>query len=395
MNFIHKILDTIEEKGKPGGPLNKIWPLLEAQETFFRSPSTRTSGFGSHVRDNVNLKRLMIVVFVALMPCLLFGIYNTGFQQLTALGQEVLFGACMLKGLVSVLPLVIISYAVGGFWEVVFSIVRGHKINEGFFVTALLYPLILPPTLPWWMAAVAISFGVVIGKEVFGGTGMNIWNPALCARAFIFFAYPAAISGDKVWVPLNAAKDKLIDGFTGATPLGLAYASTASDNVIATLEKSGYGLREMFLGFIPGSIGETSTLACLIGAAILLITGVASWRIMSSMAVGGILVAVIIKSVATGDSSGLMVLPWYYHLCMGGFAFGAVFMATDPVSAPDTNIGKYVYGFLIGALSIIIRSLNPAYPEGVMLAILFMNTFAAHIDYYIVQANIKRRLKRA
>jgi Na+-transporting NADH:ubiquinone oxidoreductase subunit B len=293
------------------------------------------------------------------------------------------------------LPLLIVSYAVGAFWEVLFSIVRGHDINEGYFVTGLLIPLTLPPTTPLWQVAIGVSFGVVIGKEVFGGTGMNIVNPALTTRAFLFFAYPADMSGDKVWIAINTAKDKVIDGFSGATPLGIAYGQKAGDNVVQLLNSTGITFKSAFLGAIPGSVGETSALACLMGAAILLITGVASWRIMVSMVLGGALMAILLQAVSGPESPALMALPFYYQLTLGGFAFGAVFMITDPVSATSTDLGKYIYGFLAGVLAIIIRALNPAYPEGVMLAILFMNIFAPVIDYYIVQANIKRRLKRA
>jgi Na+-transporting NADH:ubiquinone oxidoreductase subunit B len=338
---------------------------------------------------------MMTIVVVALIPCILFGIYNTGFQRMMALGLTPDFWSCIWSGLIVFLPLLIVSYAVGGFWEVLFSIVRGHDINEGFFVTGLLIPLTLPPTTPLWQVAIGVSFGVVIGKEVFGGTGMNIVNPALTTRAFLFFAYPADMSGDKVWIAINTAKEKVVDGFSGATPLGIAYGQKAGDNVVQLLNSSGITFKSAFLGAIPGSVGETSALACLVGAAILLITGVGSWRIMVSMVLGGALMAILLQAVSGPESPALMALPFYYQLTLGGFAFGAVFMITDPVSATSTDLGKTIYGFLAGVLAIIIRALNPAYPEGVMLAILFMNIFAPVIDYYIVQANIKRRLKRA
>ncbi|MBF0433211.1 MAG: NADH:ubiquinone reductase (Na(+)-transporting) subunit B [Fibrobacteria bacterium] len=390
---IHKFLDDLEEKSKKGGPLYRFRPLIEAGDTLFRSPNNRTTQ-GPHIRDNVSLKRMMTIVVLSLFPCVFFGIYNTGLQKCTALGITPDFALCMWEGLVVFLPLLIVSYAVGGFWEVLFSIIREHDINEGFFVTGLLIPLILPPTTPLWQVAIGVSFGVVLGKEVFGGTGMNIVNPALTTRAFLFFAYPAQMSGDKVWVNVDMVKDKLIDGFTGATPLGVAYGGKA-EGVVEVLTNAGITLKSLIIGTVSGSFGETSVIACLLGAAVLLITGVASWRIMVSMVVGGALMAMLVQAFAGPESSGLMGLPFYYHLAMGGFAFGAVFMITDPVSAAGTNVGKYIYGFLAGALAIIIRALNPAYPEGVMLAILFMNIFAPLIDYYVVQSNIKRRLKRA
>ncbi len=387
MSFIDKKLDELEEMSKPGKPLHFIWPIIEAQDTGIRVPSTRTAK-GAHVRDFVNLKRMMVLVVFALIPCLLFGIYNAGYQAtLAANGDVSNFWGLMGLGALAVLPIVAVSYAAGAVWEVGFAIVRGHEINEGFLVSGMLLPLILPPTTPLWMVAVGMSFGIVIGKEVFGGTGMNILNPALTARAFLFFAYPASMSGDKIWTAL--------DGFTGASPLGIAYATTVKDGVLDALGSAGFTLQKLFYGLVPGSIGETSTLLCLFGGAVLLIAGIASWRIMLSMFLGGALVSVLIQQLAGPDSSGLMDLPFYYQLCMGGFAFGAVFMATDPVSAAGTDIGKYIYGFLTGALAITIRALNPAYPEGVMLAILFMNIFSPLIDHYVVQANVMRRLKNA
>ncbi len=393
MKFIQKILDDLEQKSQPGGPLHMVWPIIEAQDTGLRVPGTRTSQ-GPHVRDFINLKRMMAIVIVTLVPCLLFGMYNVGYQRSLALGLEPSFGFMFWEGIKYCLPIVIVSYVVGGFWEVLFALVRGHEINEGFLVTGLIFPLTLPPTTPLWMVAVGVSFGVVIGKEVFGGTGMNILNPALTARAFLFFAYPAQMSGDKVWVAVNAAKDSIVDGFSGASPLGIAYSTLAKDDVIAKLHDRGYDLFNLFFGYIPGSIGETSTFLCLLGAGVLLLTGVGSWRIMLSMFAGGALMSIIIQFLAGPDSSGLMDLPFYYQLCLGGFAYGAVYMATDPVSAAATDVGKYIYGFLIGVLAMIIRCLNPAYPEGVMLAILFMNIFAPLIDHYVVQVNVGRRQRR-
>jgi Na+-transporting NADH:ubiquinone oxidoreductase subunit B len=394
MKFLHKLLDDLEHKSQKGGPLHKIWPIIEAQDTGIRVPSTRTKT-GAHVRDFINLKRMMITVVFALIPCLLFGIYNAGYQRLTALGLEVSLSTAMLEGAILVLPIVLVSYAAGAVWEVLFAIVRGHEINEGFLVSGMLFPLTLPPTTPLWMVAVGMSFGIVIGKEVFGGTGMNILNPALTARAFLFFAYPAQLSGDKVWTAVNAATDKVVDTFSGATPLGVAFTSQVKDDVVAELSRAGYSFQDAFFGLIPGSIGETSVLLCLVGAVILIATGVGSWRIMLSMLAGGAAASFLVQLVAGPESSGLLSLPVYYQLCLGSFAFGTVFMATDPVSAAGTNTGKIIYGFLTGALAITIRTLNPAYPEGVFLAILFMNVFAPLVDHYVVQANVKRRLKRA
>jgi Na+-transporting NADH:ubiquinone oxidoreductase subunit B len=344
-----------------------------------------------HVRDAVDSKRLMITVVVALIPCILFGMWNIGFQKLAALGQATGFLACLGHGAWHMLPIILVSYAVGGFWEVLFAIVRKHEINEGFLVTGMLFPLVCPPTLPLWMVAAGISFGIVIGKEVFGGTGMNILNPALTARAFCFFAYPAFMSGDEVWTAVDPTK--AVDGWSGATPLAVAAQSHGPD-VVAAIQSAGYTLREAFLGLIPGSMGEVSAAACLLGALILLATGVAAWRIMISMVAGGIAGALLMNAVAGPSSAGIMHLPWIWHLCVGGFAFGAVFMATDPVSAAATHTGKLIYGFLIGVLAILVRAVNPAYPEGVMLAVLFMNVFAPLVDHFVVRGNIRRRLAR-
>jgi Na+-transporting NADH:ubiquinone oxidoreductase subunit B len=384
-----KKLEEVKPMFQKGGKFGWAYPLFEANETFlFVLPKTTKSRV--HVRDAVDSKRLMITVVVALIPAILFGMWNIGFQKLTALGEATGFWACMGHGAWHMLPIILVSYAVGGFWEVLFAVVRKHEINEGFLVTGMLFPLVCPPTLPLWMVAAGISFGIVIGKEVFGGTGMNILNPALTARAFCFFAYPAHMSGE-VWVAADAAK--AVDGWSGATPLAVA-AHDAGAGVVAKLQAAGYSFQDAFLGVIPGSMGEVSTLACLLGAAILVITGVGAWRIMVSMAAGGIVAALLMNAVAGPASSSIMYLPWQWHLVVGGFAFGAVFMATDPVSAAATHTGKLVYGFLIGLLAVLIRAVNPAYPEGVMLAILFMNVFAPLIDHYVVRANVRRRLAR-
>jgi Na+-transporting NADH:ubiquinone oxidoreductase subunit B len=393
-----KFLQDILEKQKPlfekGGKLEKYFPIFEMNETILFWTNTRTKS-GPHIRDGLDTKRFMMTVVVALLPMTLFGMYNIGFQHFKALGMAATFFETFTFGLLQALPLILISYAVGGFWEVLFAIVRKHEVNEGFLVTGLLFPLILPATMPLWQAAIGISFGVVIGKEVFGGTGMNILNPALTGRAFLFFAYPGKISGDKVWIAVDQAKDKLIDGFSGATPLLAATGAEGSHSSVQALHDAGFSAMDMFLGFIPGSWGETSVLAALIGAAILIITGVGSWRIMLSVVLGGLAMGTLLNLLAGDTSSPILSMPAYLHLLMGGFALGTVFMATDPVSAAQTDRGKLIYGFLIGLLAVLIRAVNPAYPEGMMLAILFMNVFAPLIDYFVVQGNIKRRLSRA
>lgn len=392
MKFLENILEKMHPLFAKGGKLEMFYPLFEAGDTFAFTTSETTKG-RTHVRDHFDMKRLMISVVIALTPPLIMGFYNTGYQALVAQGIDPSLTACLFKGLLTVLPIIITSYAVGGFWEVIFAVVRKHEINEGFLVTGLLLPLTLPPTIPLWQVAIAMSFGIVIGKEVFGGTGMNILNPALTARAFIFFAYPASISGDRVWTAIDVAKDKLIDGYSGATPL-LSYANAEiGTSVQQVVEHTGFTWTQMFFGLIPGSIGETSALACLLGAAFLIITGIGSWRIMMGMTLGGLVVSLLFNLMAGPNNIPFMMVPFHYHFVMGGFAFGLVYMATDPVSATYTQLGKWIYGFLIGVLAILIRVVNPAYPEGVMLAILFMNIFSSLIDHYVVEANISRRIK--
>jgi Na+-transporting NADH:ubiquinone oxidoreductase subunit B len=385
-----KRFESLRPLFKKGGKLEKLYPLFEAQESFLFVPPFTTKR-APHVRDAMDIKRLMSMVIVALLPCLLWGMYNVGFQKLAALGEPTGVFQCFLHGAWHMLPIVIVSYAVGGVWEVLFAVVRKHEINEGFLVTGMLFPLTCPPTLPLWMVAAGISFGVVIGKEVFGGTGMNILNPALTARAFVFFAYPAFISGDTVWTAADPAL--AVDGWSGATPLAVAAASHGSE-VIQSLNAAGYTWLDGLLGTMPGSMGEVSALACLIGAVVLVAAGVGSFRVMISMAAGGIAGALLMNAVAGDGSPGIMWLPWQYHLVYGGFAFGLVYMATDPVSSAATATGKLIYGFLIGVLAVLIRAVNPAYPEGVMLAILFMNVFAPLVDHFVVQANVRRRLAR-
>ncbi len=355
---------------------------FDAFETFLFVPDKVTTR-GAHIRDSIDMKRTMIIVVIAMVPALLFGMWNTGYQHFIATGTEAGFLDNFLHGFVKVLPIIVVSYASGLAVEFIFAQIRNHEVNEGFLVTGMLIPLIVPVDVPLWMVSVATIFAVIIGKEVFGGTGMNILNPALTARAFLFFAYPTYMSGDFVWISGLLKGEGIVDGFSGATPL--ANASLGNTEAIPSS-------MEMFLGTIPGSIGETSTLAILIGAAILWFTGVGSIRIMASVFVGGLMMGLILNLFAVNP---FMEIPAWEHLIMGGFAFGAVFMATDPVTASQTDRGKYIYGFLVGFLAILIRVLNPAYPEGMMLAILFMNVFAPLIDHNVMQANIKRRLKRA
>ncbi len=393
MNFIEKIMEKQRPLFEKGGKLERFYPMFEAGETILLWTNERTKK-GPHIRDGLDTKRFMMTVVVALLPVLIFSMYNVGLQHFKAIGQSAGFMDAFSFGAWKVLPLVLVSYAVGGFWEVLFAVLRKHEVNEGFLVTGLLFPLTLPATMPLWQAALGITFGVVIGKEVFGGTGMNILNPALTGRAFLFFAYPGRISGDQVWTAFHSATDKLVDGFSGATPL-LVASNATGESATHALSSHGFTFMDMFYGFIPGSLGETSTLMILIGALILIVTGVGSWRIMLSTLLGGLFMGWLFNVLAGPENSPIMSLPAYYHLVLGGFALGAVFMATDPVSAAQTTTGKWIYGFLIGVLAVLIRTVNPAYPEGMMLAILFMNVFSPLIDYYVVRANIKRRLSRA
>jgi Na+-transporting NADH:ubiquinone oxidoreductase subunit B len=383
MKGLRKYLDNIKPHFSKGGRFAALHSTFDAFETFLFVPNT-TAKSGVHMRDAMDMKRTMIIVVLSLVPALLFGIWNTGYQHYLTLGQDAAFWTCVWHGFVRVLPIIIVSYVTGLAIEFIAAQIRGHEVNEGFLVTGMLIPLVLPVDIPLWMVALATAFAVILGKEVFGGTGMNIWNPALLARAFLFFAYPAHISGSMVWIS-GLAEMPGIDATTGATALGVA----------ATGGTVSYSLLESFIGAIPGSIGETSTLAILIGAALLIFTGVGSWKVMFSVAAGGYLMALLFNVVGAESSNGLMHIPALQHLCLGGFAFGAVFMATDPVSSSRTETGKWVYGFLIGVLAILIRVINPAYPEGMMLSILLMNTFAPLIDYFVVDANIKRRAKRA
>ncbi|WP_430813232.1 NADH:ubiquinone reductase (Na(+)-transporting) subunit B [Carboxylicivirga sp. RSCT41] len=387
MKALRNLFDNIKPHVQKGAKFEKLHSTYDALETLFFVPNT-TNKNGVHVRDAVDLKRTMAIVVKALIPALLFGIWNTGYQHFLALGQDASFWEMIGHGALKVLPIVIISYGVGLGIEFMFAQIRGHEVQEGFLVSGMLIPLVLPVDIPLWMVAVATAFAVVIGKEVFGGTGMNIWNPALVARAFLFFAYPSKMSGDQVWISGLTKGEGVVDGFSGATALGDA----ASGNMAKFAEGGAFDIWNSFVGMIPGSIGETSTLAILIGAIILIYTGIGSWKIMASVFAGGYVMGLLFNLWGANE---LMQVDAVHHLLLGGFAFGAVFMATDPVSATRTEKGKWIYGFLIGFLAIMVRVFNPAYPEGVMLAILLMNTFAPLIDHYVVQGNIKRRLKRA
>ena len=396
--MVRNLLDKYAPNFHKGGKWEKWFALYEAIDTGLFKPSDVTKN-SSHVRDSIDLKRVMITVWLATFPTMFFGMWNVGFQANTIMaemgmlaqegGRGLFIGMLagydpasiwdnFVHGAAYFLPIYMVTFIVGGFWEVLFASVRGHEVNEGFFVTSVLFALCCPPDLPLWMVAMGISFGIVIGKEVFGGTGKNFLNPALTGRAFLYFAYPAYMSGDAVWTA--------VDGYTGATML-----SVAASSGVAALEQSASWM-QAFVGTIHGSIGETSTLAILIGAALLLVMGIASWRIMGGVLLGSALLSMLFNSIES--TNPMFALPFYWHWVIGGFAFGAVFMATDPVSAAMTNTGKFWYGMLIGVMVILIRVVNPAFPEGMMLAILFANLFAPLIDHFVVQGNIKRRLAR-
>ncbi len=396
---LKKIFETIEPQFEKGGKYEKFYALFEAAYTVFYTPGQVNKG-ATHVRDNLDLKRMMIMVWACVFPAMFVGMYNIGLQAQIALAagfatpdvwQVSLFSmfgtelsassgwpALMWYGACFFLPIYAVSFAVGGIWEVLFASVRGHEVNEGFFVTSILFALTLPPSIPLWMVALGITFGVVVAKEIFGGTGRNFLNPALAGRAFLFFAYPLSMSGDTSWV--------IADGFTGATALSQAAQGTLE-----------FGFNQdwwdNFLGFIPGSVGEVSTLALLLGGAVIVYARIASWRIIAGVMVGMIAVSMLLNAIGS-DTNPMFAMPWYWHLVLGGFAFGMMFMATDPVSASFTNQAKWSYGILIGAMAVFIRVVNPAFPEGMMLAILFANLFAPLFDHFVVQANIKRRIAR-
>ncbi len=401
MSRLRKFLDSIEPIFSKGGRLHRFEAIYEMVDTIFYSPADVTRG-APHVRDGIDLKRIMIYVFLAALPVAIVGMYNVGLQANTAMADMGLssidgwrglvlerlgigydagsVAACFWHGFLYFLPVYLVTMAAGGFWEVLFAIIRNHEVNEGFFVTSLLYALVLPPTIPLWQVALGISFAVVIGKEVFGGTGKNFLNPALVGRAFLFFAYPAENSGNAVWTA--------VDGFTGATPLAVA-----AEGGVPEVISGGVTWMDAFLGTIQGTIGAESTLMCLIGAAFLIYTRVASWRIMVGVFLGMFVLSSLFNAIGS-ETNPMFAMPWYWHLVLGGFAFGMVYMATDPVSASMTSRGKLWYGALIGVMCVLIRVVNPAYPEGMMLAILFANVFAPIIDHFVIQANVRRRIKR-
>lgn len=385
MNGLRKLVDKVKPTFEKGGKLGFLHSTFDAFETFLFVPNTVTTK-GAHIRDCVDLKRVMIMVVISLVPAMLFGIWNIGYQHSLAYGLDWGFWPIVGYGLVKVIPLYLVSYIVGLAIEFTSAQLRGHEVNEGYLVSGMLIPLIVPVDVPLWMLAIAVAFAVIFGKECFGGTGMNIWNPALLTRAFLFFSYPSKMSGDTVWVGgLGAGENAwcggpVADAFSGATPL--------ANPTMAGLADHGYSLLNMFLGTVPGSVGETSVIAILLGAIILLGTGVASWKIMLSSVIGGLAVGYL------GYACGATDLPGYYQLVMGGFLFGTVFMATDPVTSAQTECGKWIYGFLVGALAVTVRIWNPGYAEGMMLAILLMNTFAPLIDHCVISCSISRRAKK-
>jgi Na+-transporting NADH:ubiquinone oxidoreductase subunit B len=377
MMKLREKLDQLKKPFAKGAKWERFAPAVNAFDTFLFVPN-HTTHKGAHIRDAVDLKRTMVTVIIALVPALLYGIYNTGYQYFIQTGEAFTFIDAFLHGAIKVLPMIAVSYGVGLAIEFAFAVYRGHEVNEGYLVTGLLIPMIMPVDIPLWMVGLSVAFAVLIAKEAFGGTGMNILNPALTARAFAFFAYPTYMSGNKVWV----SEASNVDGISGETILG-SLASGAEVN---------YSMFEMFSGAIPGSIAETSTLWVLVGAAILIFTGVGSWRIMLGSVLGAAGMGFLFN---LWGANALMDFSWFNHLIVGGFAFGVVFMATDPVSAAQTQKGKWIYGVLVGVLCILIRVFNPAYPEGVMLAILLMNVFAPTIDHYVIEANINKRKKRS
>lgn len=397
MKLLQNLFDGIKPNFEKGGKWEKFHTLYEGHRTIAFAPDLITKSKGTQIKDATDLKRVMITVVIAMIPALLFGILNTGHQHFIATGEESTWIDKAIFGALAVLPTLIVSYAVGLLTEFTFCVIRNHPISEGYLVSGMLIALVMPPFIPLWQVALATIFAVVIGKEVFGGTGMNILNVAMTARAFLYFAYPAQISGDQVWTYLG--EKSAVDGFSGATALGVAYnASVEGTPVVDALNThnaslgADYSFLNMFIGWIPGSIGETSTLMALVGAVILVATGVASWKIIVGGFGGAYAMGLVMNALAVNE---YMAMPAQYHLVMGGLAFGVVFMATDPVSAAQTETGKWIYGILIGVFTVIIRVTNPAYPEGIMLAVLFMNVVAPLIDYYVVKANKTRRLQRA
>ncbi|MBR4266082.1 MAG: NADH:ubiquinone reductase (Na(+)-transporting) subunit B [Bacteroidales bacterium] len=401
---LRKYLDKIKPNFEEGGKHPGLKSTFEAFESFLFVPNNVTASKGAHIRDSVDLKRTITVVIIALIPALLFGMWNVGYFHHKMTGETAGLWGNFFYGLGQVLPILVVSYVSGLFLEFLFAQIRKEQVNEGFLATGLLIPMIVPVDTPLWMVAIATMFAVLIGKEVFGGTGMNIVNPALLARAFLFFAYPSKMSGDKVWIAGLDGAEKTVDGFSGATPLGELAQNTSWDALT-----SHYSVSDMFFGFIPGAVGETSTLCILLGAILLIWTGVASWKIMLSGVLGVLFMGLLLnfagdhivssldpqKDAAKIAEYSYLFVPAYAHLILGGFAFGIVFMATDPVTAAQTETGKWIYGFLVGVVAILVRVVNPAFPEGVMMAILLMNVTAPIIDHIVVRQNVKRRLNRA
>lgn len=378
----------------PKGRFHRIWPVFDAFDTFLFSVGRRTQR-GPHIRDATDVKRVMTLVIYSLVPPMLFGIWNIGHQTRLAHGLPADFPGSVIDGLMVFVPLLIISYGVGMFWEMLFSVLRKEEVSEGYLVTGILIPLIVPPTIPWWQLALAVTFAVIIAKETFGGTGYNIFNVALMARVYLFFAHPSRISGDSVWIRLKESSP-LVDGFTGATPLALGAASSDAGLTAVSAVSAHYDWMRCFIGTIPGSIGETSKIAILLGAFLLLATGVASWKVMLSGVAGLAATAGLFNLLAGPTATGMMTFPIHHHLVTGGFLFGIVYMATDPVTQPETQRGKWFYGFLIGVITALVRIVNPAYPEGTMLAILLLNVFAPLIDIIVIRFNIRsRRLRYA
>ena len=394
---LKKYLDKVRPQFQPGGKLQKFRSVFDGFDTFLFTPNT-TSRSGVHIHDSNDSKRTMIIVVLALLPALLFGMYNVGYQRYLSVGTTPEFFDSFLYGFLAVLPKIVVAYVVGLGIEFISAQIRGHEIQEGFLVSGMLIPMICPIETPIWMIAVATAFSVIFVKEVFGGTGMNIFNVALMTRAFLFFAYPQKMSGDSVFVASDSifslGAGQTVDAFSGATPLGHVATNVGSTLHLTGVTGSDLTLWDMFLGLIPGSIGETSTLFILLGGAVLLITGVASWRIMLSVFVGGLAMGYLAQAFPSATYAGSLLTP-VEQVCLGGFAFAAVFMATDPVTAAHTNTGKYIYGFLVGALAILIRVYNSGYPEGAMLAVLLMNAFAPLIDYCVIETNVRRRMRRA
>ena len=391
MNVLRNIFDALRPRFEEGGPYHKLYAFYEAIETIFFGPVEPTKGL-PHVRDSLDVKRFMALVIVALIPHLCFGIYNTGFQSRLASGLATSFGPVVWCGVWLVMPMVIVTYVVGFAWEILFAVVRKHEISEGLFVSCMLFPLTLPPGTPLWQVALGISFGIVIGKEVFGGTGRNFLNPALTGRAFLYFAYPASLSGDQVWTVLSAGRTSVVDAFTAATPLSVSASTPATQTVEETLSSVGYSALKLFGGLYPGSVGGTATVLCLLGGLFLIFLGIASYRIILGGVLGVLCTGFFMNLVAGPDSAPFLSLNPFYHLLMGGSAFGIVYMTTDPVTATHMKHVKWVYGFMCGMLTVLIRVFNPAFPEGVGLAILFMNVFNPLLDHIEVQIRMRRRI---